>query len=411
MTKKIEKCRVSGSSKLVEILDLGVQSLSGVFPRSKEIKIEKAPLKLLWCEKSKLVQLAHSVDLIKMYGDNYGYRSGLNTSMVKHLKRKIKYLEDKVSLQSGDLVIDIGSNDATSLKSYNIKNIDRVGVDPTGEKFKKYYTEDIKLVSDFFPSINLKNIISTKKAKIITSIAMFYDLENPQDFVDAIKDNLHKNGVWHLEQSYLPLMIENNAYDTVCHEHLEYYTFESILFMLEKSGLKVVEVEKNYINGGSFALSVAHKECNLYNENKDEIAIFLNEEKRLDLSSLDVFFQFKKRVADHKKELRSLILNLISNGKKVFGYGASTKGNVLLQYCEFTDKEINYIAEVNEDKFGCYTPGTDIPIISQKQANKMFPDYYLVLPWHFKDSILKNEKNFLESGGQFIFPMPNIEII
>jgi len=411
MYKVIDHCRVSKSSSLKTILDLGNQYLSGVFPKSKNQEIGKAPLELVWCNESKLAQLKHSYSLNQLYGDNYGYRSGLNMSMVEHLNQKIKKLEDKVQLKTNDLVIDIGSNDATTLKAYKDSEINKVGIDPTGKKFKRFYNKDISLISDFFPTPKLQELFPSRKAKIITSIAMFYDLEDPTLFVEAIANNLDLNGIWHFEQSYLPIMLEKNSYDTVCHEHLEYYTIESIILILEKYDLKIIDIELNSINGGSFALSVTHKDCKEYEPNENYINRLLDKEKRLELSNLLIFREFEKNVVKHKKDLKKLINNINNDGKKVLGYGASTKGNVLLQYCGITKQDIPFIAEVNEDKFGAYTPGSLIPIIPEEKARSMHPDFFFVLPWHFRDSILAREQEFMSNGGKFIFPLPYIDIV
>ena len=411
MYKVIDHCRVSKSSSLKTILDLGNQYLSGVFPKSKNQEIGKAPLELVWCNESKLAQLKHSYSLNQLYGDNYGYRSGLNMSMVEHLNQKIKKLEDKVQLKTNDLVIDIGSNDATTLKAYKDSEINKVGIDPTGKKFKRFYNKDISLISDFFPTPKLQELFPSRKAKIITSIAMFYDLEDPTLFVEAIANNLDLNGIWHFEQSYLPIMLEKNSYDTVCHEHLEYYTIESIILILEKYDLKIIDIELNSINGGSFALSVTHKDCKEYEPNENYINKLLDKEKSLELSNLLIFREFEKNVVKHKKDLKKLINNINNDGKKVLGYGASTKGNVLLQYCGITKQDIPFIAEVNEDKFGAYTPGSLIPIIPEEKARSMHPDFFFVLPWHFRDSILAREQEFMSNGGKFIFPLPYIDIV
>ncbi len=411
MYKVIDHCRVSKSSSLKTILDLGNQYLSGVFPKSKNQEIGKAPLELVWCNESKLAQLKHSYSLNQLYGDNYGYRSGLNMSMVEHLNQKIKKLEDNVQLKTNDLVIDIGSNDATTLKAYKDREINKVGIDPTGEKFKRFYNKDISLISDFFPTPKLQELFPSRKAKIITSIAMFYDLEDPTLFVEAIANNLDLNGIWHFEQSYLPLMLKKISYDTICHEHLEYYTIESIILILEKYDLKIIDIELNSINGGSFALSVTHKDCKKYEPNENYINRLLDKEKRLELSNLLIFREFEKNVVKHKKDLKKLINNINNDGKKVLGYGASTKGNVLLQYCGITKQDIPFIAEVNEDKFGAYTPGSLIPIIPEEKARSMHPDFFFVLPWHFRDSILAREQEFMSNGGKFIFPLPYIDIV
>lgn len=409
MYSEINKCRISGSSNLITVLSLGEQSLTGVFPRSENEKITKGPLDLVWCPESGLLQMKQSYDLAEMYGDNYGYRSGLNASMVNHLNQKIRFLENLIPLKSDDLVIDIGSNDATSLKAYK-SNCKKIGIDPTGLKFKEYYSDDITLLPDFFSAKVLNAFLPGAKARIITSIAMFYDLENPMAFVQDIKNSLTEDGVWHFEQSYMPSMLRTNSYDTICHEHLEFYSFKVICNILESNGLRVVDVQMNSINGGSFAVTACKKD-GPYKSNLPIINWMLKQEDDMGLDTPKPYREFEERVFRHRNNLIDLIQALVKDGKKIIGYGASTKGNVLLQFCNFTKKEIPFIAEVNPDKFGRLTPGTNIPIISEAEARAMNPDYFLVLPWHFKTSILEREKDFTSRGGKFIFPLPEIEIV
>lgn len=410
MYKEIKKCRISGNTHLVTVLSLGEQYLTGVFPADKKNNITKGPLELVWSPESQLLQLKHSYDLGEMYGDNYGYRSGLNQSMVTHLTNKINHLEKRVNLTSGDCVIDIGSNDATSLKAYTTQGIKRIGVDPTGTKFKEYYTDDITLIPDFFPNKEVKSKVGSSKVKIITSIAMFYDLEDPIGFARSIYENLDKGGVWHFEQSYMPSMLRLNSYDTICHEHIEFYTLFNIKYILDRADMKIIDVQMNGINGGSFAVTAARKDSPL-KANDVLINWLFEQETKLGLDTPKPFREFEDRVYKHRESLKTLIDSLSADGKNILGYGASTKGNVVLQFCNFTDKQILAVADVNPLKYGCYTPGTNIPIVSEQDALKMKPDYYLVLPWHFKDGIVRREQEFLKNGGKLIFPFPEIEII
>ncbi len=407
---EISKCRISGSANLISVLSLGNQYLTGVFPKNINEKITEGPLELVWSPESQLLQMRHSFDLGEMYGENYGYRSGLNQSMVAHLSNKIHHLEKRVELNPGDCVIDIGSNDATSLKSYETKGIKRIGVDPTGEKFRKYYSDEIILIPDFFPSTRVKNAVGDSKVKIITSIAMFYDLEDPIAFARAINDNLDKNGIWHFEQSYMPSMLRLNSYDTICHEHIEYYSLFNIKYILDRADMKIIDVQMNGVNGGSFAVTAARKDSSV-KSNEVLINWLFEQELKMGFDTPKPFRDFEERVYKHRESLKTLVESLSSDGKKLLAYGASTKGNVVLQFCGFTDKDIHAVAEVNSDKFGCFTPGTNIPIISEVEAVNMKPDYYLVLPWHFKDGIVRREEEFLERGGKLIFPFPEIEII
>ncbi len=408
--KEISRCRVGKSANLVSVLNLGLQSLTGVFPKTANENVTKGPLELVWSPDSGLLQLKHSYNPSEMYGDNYGYRSGLNQSMVDHLTSKVRYLERLAEPKSGDVVLDIGSNDATTLKAYSIEGLKRVGIDPTGRKFAEYYPADVKLVPDFFSSKAYRSVMS-QPAKIVTSIAMFYDLEEPIQFAKEIESVLANDGVWHFEQSYMPAMLRTNSYDTICHEHIEYYSLGVVAKILEAANLKLIDVVMNNINGGSFAVTAAKLSNTSQKVNQPVIDWLMEQEDRMGLNTPKPFRDFEERVFRHRDDLVRLLRALVADGKKVFGYGASTKGNVTLQFCGFTSADIPFIAEVNSEKFGRVTPGSHIPIISEAEARAMKPDYFLVLPWHFKDGILRREKEYLASGGKFIFPFPEIEII
>ena len=407
---EIKNCRISRSQHLVSVLNLGNQALTGVFPHDEAELVTVGPLELVWSPDSGLLQLRHSYNAAEMYGDNYGYRSGLNQSMVNHLTDKVAYLERLVPLNSGDVVVDIGSNDATTLKAYQTKGIKRIGIDPTGKKFAEYYPPEISLVPDFF-SADAYRSVEQRPARIVTSIAMFYDLESPIEFAKQIEFILADNGVWHFEQSYMPSMLRTNSYDTICHEHLEYYSLGVVKTILEKSGLRLVDVVMNSINGGSFAVTAAKTSNTSIKSNDAVVNWLLNQEDRMGLNTARPYRDFEERVFRHRDDLKRLINALNADGKKILGYGASTKGNVLLQFCGLTANDIPAIAEVNPEKYGKVTPGSHIPIISEAEAKAMKPDYFLVLPWHFKDGILRREKEYLASGGNFIFPFPEIEIV
>lgn len=408
--KQIERCRISGSPNLLPVLNLGHQALTGTFPKTVDTPVTVGPLELVWCPESGLLQLNHSYNLDEIYGMNYGYRSGLNRSMVEHLQQKVAYLQSLRPVSKGDVVLDIGSNDATLLKAYSVSGLERIGIDPTGVKFKEFYEGGIDLVPEFFTAESFKAAKPNKKAKIITSIAMFYDLEEPLRFVKDIASCLDTDGIWHFEQSYMPSMLRTNSYDTVCHEHLEYYALGPVKILLERCGLKVLDVQMNGINGGSFAVTAAHMESRL-RVNQPIIDWLLRQEERMGLHTPRPFRQFEERVFQHRKDLSDLIHSLNADGKTVYGYGASTKGNVILQFCGLTAKDIPAIAEVNPDKFGAFTPGTNIPIASEADVKSKRPDYLLVLPWHFRSFIIEREREYLRQGGKLIFPLPEIEII
>jgi NDP-4-keto-2,6-dideoxyhexose 3-C-methyltransferase len=404
--KKVERCRICGNPQLVCVLDLGEQMLTGVFPRSKNAKITTGPLRLVKCvsdDKScGLLQLEHSYELAEMYGENYGYRSGLNASMVAHLRGKVKRILGFINLRESDLVVDIGSNDGTTLQAYP-KGLDLVGIDPTGVKFSAFYPEHIKLIPDFFSASLLRDRFPGKNAKVVTSFSMFYDLENPLSFMKDVHEVLADDGIWVFEQSYMPTMLKMNSYDTVCHEHLEFYALRQIKWMTDRVGFKILDVEFNDINGGSF--SVTASKANGDSTVVPLVQKILDRETELNIDELAPFQDFANRVARSKHDLLEFIRTARHSGKTVAALGASTKGNVLLQYCGLTEKDIVSIGEVNSDKFGCYTPGSWIPIVPETELLDMNPNYLLVLPWHFRRAF---EARINRPYSKLVFPLPEL---
>lgn len=410
---RIKSCRVCGNKNLVSLLNLGDQTLTGVFPKNRNETITSGPLELVKCNESDddstcgLVQLAHTYPKDEMYGSDYGYRSSLNKLMLKHLQDKAEHIKRIIELNPGDIVVDIGSNDASFLKNFN-KDLTLVGVDPTG--FKEYYPDHISLLPHFFNANIIRKNFSNKKAKLVTSIAMFYDLDRPVDFAKDIFDILSSDGVWVTEQSYLPTMIEMNSYDTICHEHLEYYCLRQIKWIADRVGFKIIDIEFNNINGGSFSVTLAKKDSN-FKENKKLIERILEKEVQDGMHTEEPIKNLQDRLVKSREDLLVFLNKVKNQGKVIMGYGASTKGNVLLQFCNITPEHLPYIGEVNESKFGSFTPNTLIPIINEKDVKKMKPDYLLVLPWHFRDVIIEKEQDYLKSGGILVFPLPKLELV
>lgn len=405
---KISKCRICGNDNLVELINLGNMCFTGIFPKTAEEKVPEGRLQLVKCVDKHgcgLLQLSESFDLNLMYGENYGYRSGLNKSMVNHLGELAEICKRYVMLENGDVIIDIGSNDGTFLNFFPEEQFRLIGVDPTCEKFKKFYRKDILMLPTFFCKQLLIDKLD-KKPKLITSIAMFYDLEEPLKFMQDVYDLLDDDGIWLFEQSYTPMMIKNGAYDAICHEHLDYYCLKQIKWMTDIVGFKIIEIMFNNINGGSFCIIVSKQ-----GKETDKVKTFLEFEKKNGFDSIEKYERFEERLKEHKKNLRDLLFKIKDEGKKILGYGASTKGNVILQYCNIDRSLLPFIGEVNEDKFSRFTPGTKIPIISEKEVLAMIPDYLLVLPWHFKEFIIEKEIEYLKKGGQLVFPLPEIEVI
>ena len=431
MTHRITKCRICGNEKLSVILDLGEQTLSGIFPDKPELE-HKSPLGLLKCEKYVIddiefscghIQMEYTFTPEVMYGEDYGYRSGLNKSMVKHLNGRVDEIisriskNPKVSLNEGDVVLDIAGNDGTTLGFYP-KNLRKINIDPTSEKFKEYQPEGVEIVPDFFSAnaylksfgdysydqaLDRRFPKEAKKAKVITAFSMFYDLEDPMDFLRNLKYILDENGLVVFEQSYMPLMFDRLAYDTVCHEHLSYYSLKQFDFMFKRVGLKIVDVSFNDCNGGSFVVTATHQESSRWEECTGLINRILQIEKDGKYDEDSTWQQWQEVINHSRTQLQQII-----KGKRVAALGASTKGNVVLQYCGLGPEDIEAVGDVNPDKHGCYTPGTWIPITDEDTVLAGDYDYYLVLPWHFKEFFINNPKF---KGKTLLFPLPEVHTV
>jgi hypothetical protein len=326
---RLERCRVTGSRNLIPVLHLGEQELTGVFPSPGE-DVTVGPLELVWCPDSGLLQLAHSFDPAEMYGDNYGYRSGLNASMVHHLTQKIGFLETLADLKPGDTVLDIGSNDATSLKAYQTPGLKRIGIDPDRGEVQGLLSGRHRAGSGLLLCCEL----SQGERQAGPHRDLDRDVLRPRRadrFARDIASVLAPDGVWHFEQSYMPAMLRTTSYDTICHEHLEYYSLGVVQKILEAADLKLVDVQMNGINGGSFAVTAAPK-ASSRPANDAVVDWLLGQEDRMGLNTVRPFREFEDRVFRHKADLLRLLKALAADGKKVLGYGASTKGNVTLQF-------------------------------------------------------------------------------
>ena len=409
-------CRICGSSALTKVIDLGEQYLQGSFikPGKETPPLRKIPTELLRCdptideEACGLLQTETSVPPVILYSA-YWYRSGTNQTMRDHLKGIADVASDFVG-KADARVLDIGCNDGTLLFSYPDSFV-KFGVDPSD--IAREIPGGITVIQDTFPSHELNGLIADRRFDIVTSIAMFYDLENPVDFVEQVKAILSEDGIWIFEVSYMPAMLAMNSYDTICHEHLEYYSFSVIENLMQRCGMRVVKVEFNNINGGSIRCYVTHVSNFKFKsrENQQTLEQVRQQEFDLELDTDKPYKNFQDRINRHKEELSGLLKGLKREGKKIHIYGASTKGNTILQWCGLDNTIIDYAADRNPDKDGARTIGTDIPIVSEEKSRAMKPDYYLVLPWHFRDEFLDREKAFLNEGGGFIFPLPAIEII
>ena len=408
------KCRNCNSKNLKKIIYIGKQVVSSIFPKTKSRHSKKYSLDLYECQKCKLVQLGKSIPLGNMYGETYGYRSSLSKLMVNHLKNKFLQLKKILKLKNKSNILDIGSSDSTFLNFFSNekKGYKCFGIDPSAKKYSKYYNKDVNLIVDYFSakSVNSKlNSIKSKnkKFKLISSFAMFYDIDDPNSFCKDIKSLLEKDGIWILEMSYFPMLLSNLTYDQICHEHVTYYTLSVFKKIAEKNGLKIIDFSFNVINGGSIEIICVPKNSRI-RPKKDKILKQLKIENEI---SHEDYKKFNLRVDNIKKTSNILLENIKKANNKIIGYGAATKGNIVLNHCNIDEKKIPLICDENEEKFGRYTPGSNIKIIPKKLMRKLNPDYLLVLIWSFKSEVIKQEVNYIKKGGKLIFHLPFLHIV
>ena len=405
---KIKNCRNCNHNNLIHLFSLGKMSFTGKFPKSFLQDVPKAQLDLLMCKKCKLVQLDRNFNIKYLYGKDYGYRTGINQTMTDHVRNTVKIGTSIANLRAKDHVLDIASNDATLLNFYN-KNILTVGIDPLVNKYKKHYKKINYKISNFFHISEIKKLKLKKKFKIISALSVFYDLRDPNKFLRHVKKLLDDEGIFILEHADLYMIIKNKIFDTICHEHLGFFSSKVIIDMIRNNGLKVFHHEYNDINGGSSRYYICHKNADY--KIKNSIKKVLQSEKKVGLHSKKIFENFFKDILNQRVKLQKIIKKIKDEKQIIHGYGASTKGNVLLQFYNINNKDVTYIADRNPLKYNLFTPGTKIRIISENNSRKLKPDYYLVLPWHFKKEILSREKMVKKRGTKFIFPLPRVNII
>ena len=400
------KCRNCKKKSFSLISKIGDQPISSIFLEKKRY-IKNYSLNLFECNYCKLIQLSKIPGLQDMYGSTYGYKTSISGLMVKHLKNKFNRIKKLKILQQNPNILDIGSNDGTFLNFFanDLKKKNLTGIDPSANAFTKSYNKKIKVIVNFFNKESIKNYFKNIKFSVITSFAMFYDVEDPNSFCKNIYKLLDKNGIWVLEFSYFPLLLKNLTYDQICHEHVMYYTLNTFNNIIKKNKLKIIDYTLNEINGGSIEILCSKKNSNI-KAMKTKIDKILIEEKKISNKDYD---KFNLRIQNSKKNLQFFLKNI--KKKEIIGYGASTKGNVILNYCGISNKNIPFICDANPTKIGKFTPGSHIPIISKIKMRKINPKYLLVLIWSFRSEVIEQEKKFIKKGGKLLFPLPDFHIV
>lgn len=408
MWSEIRHCRICGSNEFEDAFSLGYQVVKD-FLDSPNDDSKKGPLELVLCKNCGFLQLKHTFSKEYLY-THYWYRSGTSQTMVKELSNIVNSAVKTVNLDSGDHVVDIGANDGTLLNQYDERSIVKIGFEPSN-LWKYGLISGANIVHDYFTLESFRNKFGNKKVKIVTSIAMFYDLDEPNKFVSDVKAILHPEGVWVMQMNYLGLMVKNLGYDNICHEHVGYYDMASMEYLFQRNNMKIFKVELNNVNGGSIRVFIKHAEDNTKTVDAQQIDAIYKIEEKMHLSEKSAYLDFAIAINKQKNELNFLLRDLLRSGKKILIYGASTRGLVILEYCGINNDMIPYATDKNPDKWGKYLSGTGIKIISLDDYRKLHPDYLLVLPYQYTNDIAYQEKAFLDEGGKFIIPLPAAKIL
>ena len=405
---KLKKCRNCQGKKLTKLFSLGKLSYTGKFPKNINTNIKKTELTLVMCNKCSLVQLNNNYNLKYLYGPDYGYRTGINKTMTEHMKNIMKNLTRKINFKKGDCVLDIASNDGTLLNFFD-KKLVKFGVDPLVNKYSKFYRKINYKISDFFSAEKIIKKLPNKKFKVITALSVFYDINDPNLFFKDINKILDDNGIFLIEHADLMSIVKQKMFDTICQEHLTYYSNKIIINMVKNNNLRVFDLRTNNINGGSTQYFICKNNAK-FKTNYKTINKFVKKENIMRLTNKKTFLRFFNHINKMKRSTKKYIDKIVSQNKIIHGYGASTKGNVLLQYFGINRKHIKYIADRNPKKDNHFTPGTKIKIITESKSRRLKPNFYLVLPWHFKKEILNREQNLIKKGSKFIFPLPVFKV-
>jgi NDP-4-keto-2,6-dideoxyhexose 3-C-methyltransferase len=403
------KCLSCENNNLKKIIHIGKQPISSLFFNKPKKKLKLYSLDLYECKKCNLVQLNKIAPMNSMYGATYGYRTSLSPLMINHMYDKFKFiLNKKIITKNKNKILDIGCNDGTFLNFFFKNGYKRLyGIDPSAEKFKYNHNKYTKLEVDFFSKKNVEKKFGKIKFNLISSFAMFYDVLNPNSFCRDISKLLDKEGIWLLEVSYWPLLIENLTYDQICHEHVTHYTLDVFSKIVNKNNLKIIDFRFNEINGGSIEITCSQKNSKHKTKSR-KIKNLLKQESKI---NKEVYRNLNIRIQNTKEIITEFLQLIRKTKKKIIGYGASTKGNIMLNQIKANNKILPFIADANSEKENKFTPGTNIKIISKDKMRKIRPDYLFVLIWSFRKEVINQEINYIKNGGKLVFPLPVFHII
>jgi hypothetical protein len=419
--KLLQRCKVCSSPALTDVIAIAPQFLSPTFTRDNaeegELAKIRVPLTMTLCDRGKnpdgcgLLQLREEVEPDLLYR-RYFYRSATSETMQNDLREVIADIRSRLAFTAGDIVVDIGANDCTTLGFYPA-DLKRVGFEPARNIDWSGVDKSITIINDYFNAAAFRRQFGDAKARAVGCNAMFYDLPDPNGFTAEVKSILAPDGLWCIQLSYLPFMLTNMNFYDICHEHLSYYSLAALQKLMERNGLVVVDASTNAVNGGSLRAFIAHAEnpAMQTSAGRDNLAKLAAAEKELKLEDPQTFRAYFEKIEDLSRRVRGYLDAELKDGKRVFGLGASTKGNVLLQLFGITKEMMPFISERNPEKVGLRTLGTDFELVSEERARELKPSTMLVLPWYFKKEIVTRERGYLEQGGKLLIPMPHAHVV
>ena len=411
IARNINKCRVCGSEDLVPYLDLGMMPLVNRYLSRPDADAAEPrfPLKVLLCRGCSLSQLSVVVDPKVLFSE-YDYYSSISQTFQRHCELLAESLKREMNLTPDDLVIEIASNDGCMLSKFKALGMRVRGVEPAKNLAKVAEARGLPTLCEFWGSDAAKTVeASDGKAKVVVATNVLAHVDDLHGFIRAVKEVLHPQGVFVFEVPYMVHFIDRTEFDTTYHEHLSYFLLRPLQRALEANGMRVIDALEFAIHGGSIRVIAQIEGGNLQPKSSVQELIRLEQEKGL--FDTAAYFLCAERVKLIREELSVFLKGLKARGRKIAAYGASAKGNILLNYCGLGPETIDFVVDDTPAKQGKFYPGNHLPIVSKDALQREKPDYLLLLAWNFADELMKNTAEYGLLGGRWVIPIPALQVV
>jgi len=393
-------CRICDGNELERVVDLGDQPWCNNFLTREQIgKEPRYPLRVVYCHDCHASQLDFTVKKEVMFGD-HTYLSGVTRSLSEHFERIASELDQRFfAAAARKSVLDIGSNDGTQLKHFQALGYDVLGIESSKTTARIANDAGVPTLNAFFNLQTMRDI--GRQFDAFNAAGVFFHLEELHSVCEAIREGLKTDGVFVVQFLYMRSIMENLAFDQIYHEHLLYYTLETIETLLQRHGLALFDAYLDPIHGGSIIGYVGHRGLR---PASDRLVRMRREELSSGCNTLGAYREFEQRIRRMKEENLQYLRNARAAARRVFGFGAPVKGNTLLNYFGVGTDLIECLVEKNELRRGLFSPGMHIPIVIERELIEC-PDIYYVLAWNFKKEILANNRALIDRGVEFYFPV------